>query len=122
VNTIANFNTSFQKYFKYFPKNCLHLAKKEYNRIRSKPKIREVSQMAKIITHKTAYIETAKAIGFTMTTGVTGRNTGVKWFPKSKIQMNFGKYADQNTVEIIVPDWLMKNINAKNRLECAEIE
>lgn len=72
--------------------------------------------------HPSVYRETEKAIGFTLVTGLTGARIGMKYFPKSQITINKGKYAAPEDVEIIIPAWLMEGINSKCRLECAEVE
>lgn len=80
--------------------------------------------MYSLTCHITTFkrFETEKAIGFKVCTGVSHSNIGMKYFPKSKIQINYNKYADPNTVEIIVPDWLMRDISKNSYLDMVEID
>ena len=86
--------------------------------------------MAKAYTidcQKSAYFETEKAIGFKVISGVTGKDCGFKWLPKSRITIMSGAEVgnvDINRMSIVVPAWLLKEIvfsKGKNRLECANI-
>lgn len=76
---------------------------------------------------KSAYFETEKAIGFKVISGVTGKDCGFKWLPKSRIIIMSGAEVgnvDINRMAIIVPSWLLKELvysGGKIRLECADI-
>ena len=73
---------------------------------------------------KNAYheYETEKAIGFEKVTGLSHANSGRKYFPKSKIKVDFEKYANTDRVEIIIPLWLFNDISKNVILTDLEID
>ena len=67
---------------------------------------------------KNAFIETEKAIGFDIASGITSKRDGMKWFPKSKIDIqtnDISGWESPERLKIVIPGWLIKEFRYSKR-------